>query len=419
MDKQIFAAIEVVSHEVRLIVGEFFNTRFNIIKVERVTCSGFDGMRVTDPEAVSGAIEQAVYNASKSIEARIKRTILCIPSNNMQRYPLKSTVPVESIDGVCTVEDVKNAVGNARKTQIDSSLAMIQAVPTRYTVNGISYRKMPTNELCDHLTVSTDLFCVDKDMAYALVSCVENAGIEVMDICIDMFAIAKEAALFEQTVNHNIIVLKLERSGTTLALISQGVLVACAMLESGMTSMINKLCTDHGIPTETSARLLKYNTRLNLEEYTDDPVYIWGAADGSTSMLSEKQLIQSVSGAVREWLDSVKSACEPILQAGETTVIITGEGGELQGLDALLSDTLGVDAKNYIPETLGVRDASLTSCLGLFYAYKDQLPITGYTDNSVDMDQFRKVVNYREHKPSDPNESMTKKLKGMLFEAKK
>ena len=35
MDKQIFAALEIADHEVRLLVGEFFNTRFNIIKVER------------------------------------------------------------------------------------------------------------------------------------------------------------------------------------------------------------------------------------------------------------------------------------------------------------------------------------------------------------------------------------------------
>ena len=49
-DKQIFTAIEVADYEVRLIVGEFFNTRFNIIKVERVACDGFDGEKVTGTE---------------------------------------------------------------------------------------------------------------------------------------------------------------------------------------------------------------------------------------------------------------------------------------------------------------------------------------------------------------------------------
>ncbi len=38
-EKQIFAAVEVSDHEVRLIVGEFFNTRFNIIKVVRAAKS--------------------------------------------------------------------------------------------------------------------------------------------------------------------------------------------------------------------------------------------------------------------------------------------------------------------------------------------------------------------------------------------
>ena len=39
-DKQIFAALEAADHEIRLVVGEFFNTRFNIIKVERIPSGG-------------------------------------------------------------------------------------------------------------------------------------------------------------------------------------------------------------------------------------------------------------------------------------------------------------------------------------------------------------------------------------------
>ena len=36
-----------------------------------------------------------------------------------------------------------------------------------------------------------------------------------------------------------------------------------------------------------------------------------------------------------------------------------------------------VYVKDYIPETLGGRNAGLSACLGLFYAYKDRQPITG------------------------------------------
>ena len=33
-DKQIFASVEVCDHEVRMVVGEFFSPRLNILKVE-------------------------------------------------------------------------------------------------------------------------------------------------------------------------------------------------------------------------------------------------------------------------------------------------------------------------------------------------------------------------------------------------
>ena len=38
--KQIFAALELADHEVRLVVGEFHETRFNVLRVERIKSSG-------------------------------------------------------------------------------------------------------------------------------------------------------------------------------------------------------------------------------------------------------------------------------------------------------------------------------------------------------------------------------------------
>ena len=59
-DKQIFAALEITGHEVRLIVGEFFNTRFNIIKVEQVPCTGLSLNAVEQPEEVVDAIQKVM-----------------------------------------------------------------------------------------------------------------------------------------------------------------------------------------------------------------------------------------------------------------------------------------------------------------------------------------------------------------------
>jgi len=125
-EKQIFAAVEAADHEIRLIVGEFFNTRFNIIKVERVPVSGMSYNKVTDPEEVTKAVSTAAADAQKMIGAAVKKVILAIPSYRAKRYSFKSTVDVEGIDGVVTIQDVRNAIKKAESMDIGRAYALIR-----------------------------------------------------------------------------------------------------------------------------------------------------------------------------------------------------------------------------------------------------------------------------------------------------
>ena len=92
----------------------------------------------------------------------------------------------------------------------------------------------------------------------------------------------------------------------------------------------------------------------------------------------------------------------------------------MQGMDSLLRRHLKCEVRNYVPEILGGRNAGLTACLGLFYAYKDRLPITGFIDSSLDMEAFIRSVSYRENRAQGkPEDTITNKLKGILFDGKK
>jgi len=418
-EKQIFAAIEASDHEIRLVIGEFFNTRFNIIKVERIPCSGLTFSEVKDPDAVSTSIRKAVEEAKKMISADIRMVILAVPSYRMKRYSVKTTVEIRGIDGVVTAQDVKTALGRAMKTKIDPSLVIVQSVPVKYTVNGVSSKRMPLDERCTEMTVDVDLLCADKKLTFDLVECVENTGLKVMDVFLDIYAVGKEAALFEQANDHQIIVLKVEREATTLGLIRKGRLTTAAILPAGIGTIAGAITEKYSdISSEMAVELLLYSARLNQTVCSSNPVHIW-SENGETRTISEQELVDCVRDYVNLWLDSIEKTCIPILQAGPTAVMITGEGGETEGLDDLVSERLHVETQTYIPETLGGRNAGLTACLGLFYAYQDRLPITGYEDESLDMDAFINAVSYRESSDENKEDTLTDKLKGLFLEGKK
>ncbi len=419
-DKQIFAAIEVSDHEVRLVVGEFFNTRFNIIKVERVNCSGFDGEKIVDADAITSAIQQAVENAHKMIGAGIQSAILAIPSYGMKRYSFKSTVDVEGIDNTVTVQDIRRAMQKAQNMDIGKEYALVQTVNVKYTVNGITTRRIPIGERCNQLTVDIDLLCANRKLAYDLVACVEKSGIKILDIFLDSYAVGKEAALFEQSVNQQVIILKVERMSTTLGLLRKGRLTTATVIPAGVGDLANVLVEKYKISSENAVDLFKYSAVLNAKELSDNPVHLWSDG-GEAQAITERELVENVMPNVEKWLAYVQKTCLPILQAGETTVIITGEGGETQGIAEVLQERLQIDVRSYVPDTLGGRNAGLTACLGLFYAYQDRLPITGYTDDSIDMEAFIKAVSYRDKK-DDSNtkeDTLTSKLKGLFLDSKR
>lgn len=418
-DKQIFASVEVADHEVRLVVGEFFNARFNIIKVERIPCFGITYDQVLDPDEISNALRKAASSAKRTIGAEIKKVILAIPSYKTKKYSLRSTVDVSGIDGVITIQDVRNAIKKAESVNISKDYALIQTVCVKYIVNGIATRRIPIGEKCSQLSIDVDLLCADRKLAYDLVGCVENAGLQVLDIFPEVYAVGKEAALFERTVEKQIVVLKIERQSTVLGLFRKGRLTTAGVLPAGLGNLVSDCVDQYGVATADAVELLKYSIRFNQKVYTDNPVHIW-SKDGETKTISEKQFVESIQKNVAQWVKDLIKTCEPILQAGPTTVIITGEGGETEGLSDLLSESLGCSVKCYIPETLGGRNAGLTAPLGLLYAYQDKLPITGYIDDSLDMDAFKKSVSYREKKKEidSKEDTLTSKLKGLFFENK-
>lgn len=418
-DKQIFASVEVADHEVRLVVGEFFNARFNIIKVERIPCFGITYDQVLDPDEISNALRKAAGSAKRTIGAEIKKVILAIPSYKTKKYSLRSTVDVSGIDGVITIQDVRNAIKKAESVNISKDYALIQTVCVKYIVNGIATRRIPIGEKCSQLSIDVDLLCADRKLAYDLVGCVENAGLQVLDIFPEVYAVGKEAALFERAVEKQIVVLKIERQSTVLGLFRKGRLTTAGVLPAGLGNLVSDCVDQYGVATLDAVELLKYSIRFNQKVYTDNPVHIW-SKDGETKTISEKQFVESIQKNVAQWVKDLIKTCEPILQAGPTTVIITGEGGETEGLSDLLSESLGCSVKCYIPETLGGRNAGLTAPLGLLYAYQDKLPITGYIDDSLDMDAFKKSVSYREKKKEidSKEDTLTSKLKGLFFENK-
>jgi len=414
--KQIFAALEIADHEVRLVVGEFHETRFNILRVERVRTSGVVNKVIVDEQNVVSAVMKAVQNASTVLGYKIERVLLAIPSVDVTRFNKRVNVFVEDGSKRVRLSHIQSGMNEAVSYKPDQDLELVNIGCIKYITNGITSRKMPLNEVCDVLTMNIDLLYANKEIVYSYARCAEKSGLEIIDICLDSYAIAEEAAIFEQTVDKYVVLIDLERQNTTLSLFTHGKLVSCEVLDSGYGDWIAPLKETYQLPLDVGFRLIQNTCALDEKEVGDSVVYIWSQG-GTSRQLTEREVYKCVIGPIHAWIQMINETCQPIVDSGNVRYILSGEGMEIQEIETMARN-LNAQAQVYVPQTIGARDCALVTCLGLFYSWKSQLAIRKDERTSCDQRDVEKVVGSANKASTDDESGFTKKLKSMLLSDK-
>jgi len=404
VNKEIFAALEIADHEIRLIVCEFHNFKLNVLKVERVETDGVSNTTVVNEDAVISSIQKAVNNASKMLGADIKRVILLIPSYHMGRYSKR--IIVNTNTGIIEKEDIQSALKTARFVDIPSDSEIVQMVPMRYIVNGYPSKRLPIEEKSDTLGVEVEILTADKEMVYQYVSLVEKAGIRVIDICLDSYALACEAALFGQAVGKYVLLLKLERQNTTLSLLANGKLINSTVVEGGYGEMLNALSESYDLPIDICNKLLLYNLEINPERQNTTPIYYWTVA-GVPHTISEKEIADKAMPYLQRMVGKLKEISKDILSSEKIICVISGEGSEIQKINEYFSREFGIDCSVYTPETLGIRNGALAPLVGSVYAYYDQRGYSNQLLYSIDHADYLQDVEEEKPQPKKTNEEDT------------
>lgn len=405
--KQIYVAMELCENEINLLVGEYFNTRFNIIRSDKYYTNTISDFGINNKEELSNDIRKAVKETSSRISTDIEKVILVLPAYNFKRYPLKSKVVTEN--GIITKKDIARAVSNSLKTKVDSNVLVANSTIVKYNVNGISTRRLPENERADEVYVDIDLLCADVEVSYDYVSAVENAGIKVLDITLNNYAIAREASLFEESLNKNVIILDVNRTCTYLSLLSKGRLVSTEIVFDGLNSLINRVYRTYNMPYNDIAKLVKYSADFN-SEYPDDTVYAW-TDQGMTKSINTRMLNQCIDEPLDMLCEKLVSMCRPIIAEG-ALIILTGEGCQMRSLLERLKEKTLTKVKTYYPDTIGVRDPAMTALYGAFFVYRDKVLLNDLNVNCVDLVKYENAIDQKQF--DSEGETITTKIKNLF-----
>lgn len=405
--KQIYASLEICENELKIVIAEYFNTRFNVIKVEKCFTDSISDFKVIDRDILKKDIINLVNDCSNMIGAKIEQLIIVLPAYNFKRFSISDVIVPE--EGYITSKDVANAITRSFNTQVDDDVIIVNSLITKYTINGISTRRFPENEACNEFRVDVELLCSDKDIVYDYVSIVEECGIKVLDITLNIYSIGKESSIFEESHKRNIVCLNIEKHCTYLSLFSKGKIVSNELLFDGLDVFVKQIKSIYDIPENDILKLIKYNINFHTK-YPDDVVYAYNIK-GSTKTITTRDLNTIIMNTLDNYVDKLIAMCKPILDEN-TLIFITGEGQQMNSLVNSFIDKINCNVRSYQPDTLGVRDPSLTALFGSLYSYHEKAKLNNINVSCVDLLEFNSHVDQKQI--DSEGETITTKIKNLF-----
>ncbi|MGI6509923.1 MAG: hypothetical protein ACOX1L_05000 [Erysipelotrichaceae bacterium] len=409
----ILAALQIVNREVRLIVGEFSSDFLYIIAKEEVECKGVDGYRIIDRNLVVKAIREAAANISARLKTPLKAVLLSIPGYRFKKE--RRQFDKLLTQAKVTKEDIKEIFDEAHKINVGSDYEIFNLSCASYRINSIVYPKAPINERSELLSCDIDFICGDRLLMYEYLSIVEKAGLKVLDVYQDGYSSCGEAALFEQSYNNYVVNIYLEADHTVFLLIYNGRLITGFTENSGYNRLIKKIRTRFGFNYTNALRILFRYAVIGQSDGEDRIIIRWLDKHNIEHSLTYQDIQETIFEESQEMIENFYLYCSEIIAHDNVSIVVSGQGAQLQGLEKALSEKFEKTVKCYCPDILGARDPKWASTLGMLYQYKDMCSITTPMVDCVDMITYRQnlipvVEEKHDGNLADKFKSITDKL---------
>ena len=414
-DLSIVAALQIEDHQLRLLVGQFNNGLLYIVASEIADVYCFDGSRVVDEKLLVETIKKMSESISTKLSTPLTSVVLAISAYRFKRD--KKQLDLLLDQKVVRQQDINAIIRQGYQYRVGNDLELINVLCSSYRINGITYPKPPLNESSSVLSAEVDMLCADKNLTYDLVRVVEKSGLKVGDIFLDNYASCYEAALFEQSFNNYLINIYMESSHTVYSLLYNGRIISGFYDNTGYNLLIKPIMSKFGLSYKDSQRLLFRYGVVGVKTALDRVINRWND-NNQVKTISYKDIQQCIYQPSCQIVEDIYNFCSKILSKGNVSVVVTGQGANLQNLQETLSGRLECNVKCYSPDILGAREAKWTVPLGMINLFKENNDRLSQNRSCVDIIDYQSKICSSFQQQETNITSKLKTFTDKLFEEK-
>jgi cell division protein FtsA len=370
---EIFVSLDIGTSSVKVIIGEMLNESLNIIGVGNVKSEGLKKGSIVDIDETVQSIRRAIEQAERMVGLDIRRVVVGVTGNHIQLQNCHGIVAVSSENREISNEDVARVLEAAQVVSIPPEREIIDVIPKQFIVDGLDGINDPRGMLGVRLEVEGTIITGSKTILHNLLRCVERAGLEITDICLQPLA-AGSLALSKDEKNLGVALVDIGGGSTTIAVFEQGFLQATTVLPVGGDHITKDLSIGLRTSTEDAEKIKIKHGHAFYDYASEEEVFsVPIIGTDQHQQFSQLEVADIIEARLEEIFQMVQHEIRKLgyrdLPGG---YVLTGGVANMPGVLELAQVVLANSVRIAIPDYIGVRDPQYTTGVGLIkFAYKN------------------------------------------------
>lgn len=402
-----YVSLDIGTSSVRVIIGEVTNKAINVLGVGTAESEGIKKGAIVDIDETVQSIQRAVDQAERMVGLQIKQVVVGINGNHVQLQPCHGVVAVSSPDREIGTEDIGRVIDAAQVVSIPPEREIIDVIPKQFIVDGLDEITDPRGMIGVRLEMEGTIITGSKTVLHNLLRCVERAGLDIADICLQSLA-SGSIAVSKDEKSLGVCIIDIGGGSSTVSVFDQGALQAVSVLPIGGDHITNDIAVGLRVSTEDAEKIKKKHGMAFVDEANVEEQFTFTTIGSNEKQtISQEELAHIIEPRMEEIFELLfKELVRLGFRDFPGGFVLTGGTVMLPGVLELAKDLLRGNVRIAIPDYIGVREPRFTTSVGLIQFASRNVKLQGreIAASVTDLEDNSRQSRSQQQQPHEPIE---------------
>ena len=407
--KKIYTSIDIGSDTVKFLVAEEINGKIYVLSSSSIKSKGIRKGLIVDANLAVNTIKDGIKKINDDLGFDIKRVLVNVPDYNVKFMYITGNV---SVKGIVDTEHINKVIKDAVYGKIDKDYELVTVIPLDFVLDNKEGNEYPAGLQCKEMQLKGIMITVPKKNIYSVISVIEGAGLEVVDITLSGFSD------YAQVGNKNLdkkvgAIINLGHETTNVSIINGGKIMNTETIQLGGINIENDIAYVFGTNV-IDARKIKEKFATCHKRFTNlNEVYELENSIGEMVKLNQLEVTEVVMSRMVEILNYAKKQILLLTKKNVDYIVLTGGLTEIKSFKNLVYEILGKDVIIYVMDEIGIRDNKYTTAMGMIKYFSQKMAVRGKEYSMISLDDERLLLT-PDNKKKKEKVAVAKMFKGFI-----